>query len=79
SVAWIGGQNPCGTGLTLIAENGANPCGAKFPLENGFSYYLENCGGSPLQLFNSDGSFNSNCNPSHATFNCAAVQTYTCG
>lgn len=77
-VAWVGGQDPCGTPLTVIAEDG-NPCGHQFGLQNGFTYSLGNCGSSPLVLYNSDGSFNSNCYPSYATFNCAAAQTYACG
>jgi len=55
-VAWIKGQDACQ--WTFIANDGDNPCGKKFTLSNGYTYYLTDCGDSSFALHNGDGSYN---------------------
>jgi hypothetical protein len=55
-VAWIKGQDACQ--WTFIANDGDNPCGRKFTLSNGYTYYLTDCGDASFALHNGDGSYN---------------------
>jgi hypothetical protein len=38
SIAWLGGSDPCT--YDRISAAGTNPCGKKFTLKNGFTYYV---------------------------------------
>lgn len=60
NVAWISGDDPCGTAVDINLA-GSDPCGTQFTLNNGFTYFEQNCGTSQYSLANGDGSFNSAC------------------
>lgn len=74
---WVDGDDPCR--WDRINDQGENPCNVPLanPLDNGFSYTLQGCGGN-LWLDNSDGSFNSNCFSSVADLSCNVHRTYIC-
>ncbi|CAD0108229.1 unnamed protein product [Aureobasidium uvarum] len=55
-VAWIKGEDACQ--WTFLANGGDNPCGKKFTLSNGYTYYLTDCGDASFALHNGDGSYN---------------------
>jgi hypothetical protein len=69
NVAWIDGENPCGTDVQ-VSQTGQNPCGIDFTLSNGFTYFFENCGDSAFALYNGDGTYNHQCSGGHENFNC---------
>ncbi|GFF51967.1 hypothetical protein IFM46972_09425 [Aspergillus udagawae] len=53
NVAWIGGYNPCKT--KEYTASGESPCGVRFTLSNGYTYYERNCGISAIDMWNNDG------------------------
>ncbi|KAH0151582.1 hypothetical protein KCU67_g10195, partial [Aureobasidium melanogenum] len=55
-VAWIDGEDACQ--WTFVANANDNPCGRKFTLPNGYTYYLGDCGDASFALYNGDGSYN---------------------
>ncbi|KAL2784330.1 hypothetical protein BJX66DRAFT_344148 [Aspergillus keveii] len=63
NIAWIEGTNPCESNDNYVGISAAeqNPCGIRFTLENGYTYYEENCGVGAIKIYNGDGSFNSEC------------------
>ena len=69
TVAWIDGEDPCTTDKD-ISKTSVNPCGIRFTLDNGFTYFLQNCGDSQFALYNNDGSFNHIASFNKATYNC---------
>ncbi|KAL3471751.1 hypothetical protein BJX99DRAFT_262969 [Aspergillus californicus] len=83
NVAWIEGRNPCVTAdvFTPISASGQNPCGIDFTLTNGYTYYEGNCGSGAIEIYNQDGSFNSQCKTK--SWSCVSGsytirQTWTC-
>lgn len=54
--AWIDGEDACQ--WTFVANANDNPCGRKFTLPNGYTYYLGDCGDASFALYNGDGSYN---------------------
>ncbi|KAL4880667.1 hypothetical protein BJY04DRAFT_191178 [Aspergillus karnatakaensis] len=82
NIAWIAGDNPCKTAkYTGITANGENPCGVRFTLNNGYTYYEKNCGSGPIDIYNDDNSFNSHCQGKDWTCKTngnTIRQTYTC-
>ncbi|KAL3442978.1 hypothetical protein BJX65DRAFT_312280 [Aspergillus insuetus] len=83
NVAWIEGNNPCilDEYITPISASGQSPCGIRFTLTNGYTYYEENCGVSAIVIRNGDGSFNSQCK--QKSWSCVSGdhtyrQTWTC-
>ncbi|GFP53803.1 hypothetical protein ACSS6W_001409 [Trichoderma asperelloides] len=79
NVMWIEGGDPCR--WDRINDNGQNPCNVPLanPLDNGFKYRLQGCGGPSLWLTNEDGSFNSNCRLAEANLSCNVHRSYICG
>lgn len=77
-VMWIDGGDPCR--WDRINDQGQNPCNVALanPLDNGFKYTLQGCGGSSLWLNNEDGSFNSNCRLAEANLQCNVHRSYIC-
>ncbi|KAL3478937.1 hypothetical protein BJX99DRAFT_223247 [Aspergillus californicus] len=62
NIAWIAGDNPCKTEkYTAITASGESPCGIRFTLNNGYTYYEKNCGAGAIDIYNNDNSFNSHC------------------
>jgi hypothetical protein len=55
-VAWIKGLDACQ--WTYLANYGGNPCGKRFTLSNGYTYYLSDCGDASFALHHGDGSYN---------------------
>jgi hypothetical protein len=55
-IAWIKGLDACQ--YTYLANYGVNPCGKRFSLSNGYTYYLTDCGDASFALRNGDGSYN---------------------
>ncbi|GFF78831.1 conserved hypothetical protein [Aspergillus udagawae] len=83
NVAWIGGDNPCKTKeYTAITASGESPCGVRFTLSNGYTYYERNCGISAIDMWNNDGTFNSHCQAKswrcQLNSNTYIRQTWTC-
>lgn len=76
TVAWISGQSECQN--AFIGPSDQNPCGTRFTLNNGFTYYLAGCGGGGLSLFNNDNSFNSNCQFQPQSLQCGVQQQWSC-
>ncbi|KAL3478938.1 hypothetical protein BJX99DRAFT_223249 [Aspergillus californicus] len=83
NIAWIGGDNPCKTSkYTVINAAGEYPCAIWFTLSNGNRYYERNCGVGNIDLWNGDGTYNSQCKP--ATWYCQISsnrwirKTWTC-
>ncbi|CEL08628.1 hypothetical protein ASPCAL11776 [Aspergillus calidoustus] len=63
NIAWIAGTDPCQSNDNYVGISAAeqNPCGIRFKLANGYTYYEENCGVGAIKIYNGDGSFNSEC------------------
>ncbi|KIA75662.1 hypothetical protein HK57_00595 [Aspergillus ustus] len=82
NIAWIEGTDPCTRyEFTQISANGQNPCGIRFKLANGYTYYEENCGAGAIVIRNDDGSFNSQCKQKNWSCPEGSItirQTWTC-
>jgi hypothetical protein len=48
NVAWLQNENPCN--YRVINNNGDNPCGIKFTLSNGYTYYVSSCWRVPRSI-----------------------------
>ncbi|EAW09038.1 uncharacterized protein ACLA_077850 [Aspergillus clavatus NRRL 1] len=83
NVAWIGGDNPCKTKeYVSITASAESPCGVRFTLSNGYTYYEGNCGTSAIDIWNNNGTFNSHCQNKSWKYqlnhNTWIRQTWTC-